>query len=376
MTIQSPRTKGEHERFANFGREVYRDQSKWVPPDSEHIVAQLSGCFPGADQTQYEAFWVLDTKGRILATVAAVVSESFNRHWKEAIGHLAYFEALPGHDEAGTAVLRATCDWLRERGCRAARLSFFPGWQFPLTIDAYDAVPTFLHAMNPPRYHSIIKNAGFATERSLVEYRIAFTDDLAAEYRRMIDKAGSAGVELRSWNFARLDQETARFCEINNECFARHWGIPQFTVEELSGLTVGLRDFLVADFTGFAEVGGEIVGYVYATPDLNQAFHAMKGKDPAADADEFQRRLGKTDHGMLLIIGVRKPWRGRGINLALAARSYLAMIDRGYKSASYTLVLDDNWPSRRTAEKLGGQVARNFVVYRREIDGPAEREKQ
>jgi hypothetical protein len=93
----------------------------------------------------------------------------------------------------------------------------------------------------------------------------------------------------------------------------------------------------------------------------------MRDKDPAAGADEFQRQLDRIDHGMLLIIGVREPWRGQGLNLALAARSYLAMIQRGYKSASYTLVLDDNWPSRRTAEKLGGKVARNFVVYRREL---------
>lgn len=367
MRIGTARTKDELQRFVEFGQEVYKDHSCWVPPDSNHNIAQLSGDFPGADRTQHEAFWALDGKGSILATVAAVVSEAFNRHWKEAIGHLAYFESLRGHDEAGTAVLRAACDWLRERGGRAARLSFLPGWQFPLTIDSYDAVPTFLHAVNPPRYHQIIKNAGFATERSLVEYRIAFTEELATEYRRMVEKALAAGVLLHSWDFAQLEGETERFCEINNECFARHWGIPRFTVEELSGLTVGLKDFLVADFTGFAEVNGELAGYVYATPDLNQAFHAMKGRDPAAHADEFQRHLRSIHHGMLLIIGVREKWRGRGINLALAAKSYLAMIDRGYKSASYTLVLDDNWPSRRTAEKLGGKVARNFVVYRREL---------
>ena len=43
------------------------------------------------------------------------------------------------------------------------------------------------------------------------------------------------------------------------------------------------------------------------------------------------------------------------------------MIDRGYKTGSYTVVLDDNWRSRRTAEKLGGRVTRNFVTYRKEL---------
>jgi hypothetical protein len=68
-----------------------------------------------------------------------------------------------------------------------------------------------------------------------------------------------------------------------------------------------------------------------------------------------------------LSIGVRSQFRGRGINLGLAAKSYLAMMDRGYKTASYTVVLDTNWRSRRTAERLGARITRNFVVYRKEL---------
>ena len=364
MKVSSPKSEEDLNRFAGFGVRVYEDVSNWVPPDTHHIVANLSGRFPRAEQSSHKAFWVLDDSGSILATVAAVISEPFNRHRGESLGHLAYFESLANHEEAGVAVLRAACDWLRERGCTAARFGFLPSWQFPLTIDAYDAIPTFLHVVNPPSYHRIIKNAGFITERSLVEYRIAFTPELAAAYRGMIDKAESAGATLRAWDFGQLEEETAQFCQLTNDCFARHWGIPQFSVDELAELTVGLRDSLVPGFMHFAEDRGQLAGFVYATPDLNQAFHAMKGKDAAAD--DFPRYLKGINHGMLLIIGVCEAFRGKGINLALAAKSYLAMMDRGYKSASYTLVLDDNWPSRRTAEKLGGQVARNFAVYRRE----------
>ncbi len=83
--------------------------------------------------------------------------------------------------------------------------------------------------------------------------------------------------------------------------------------------------------------------------------------------DEFQDGLRQVDHGVLLIIGVKEAYRGRGINLALAARSYLAMMERGYRRASYTIVLDDNWRSRRTAEKHGARVNRNFNIYRRNL---------
>jgi ribosomal protein S18 acetylase RimI-like enzyme len=82
---------------------------------------------------------------------------------------------------------------------------------------------------------------------------------------------------------------------------------------------------------------------------------------------EFQQHFQEIDHVVLLVIGVKQGYRGRGINLALAARSYLSIIARGYKTGSYTVVLDDNRPSRRTAEKLGARVTRNFNVYRKEL---------
>lgn len=82
----------------------------------------------------------------------------------------------------------------------------------------------------------------------------------------------------------------------------------------------------------------------------------MRRKNLEENFAEFQQHLNEINHGVLLIIGVLESYRGRGINLALAAKSYLAMIERGYKTGSYTVVMDDNWPSRRTAEKLGARV--------------------
>ena len=77
------------------------------------------------------------------------------------------------------------------------------------------------------------------------------------------------------------------------------------------------------------------------------------------------RKLEDNERLNFLGIGVLEEARGRGVNLAMASYSYLHMIRSGSKYLSYTLVLDDNWPSRRTAEKLGAKVCANYVTYRR-----------
>jgi hypothetical protein len=94
------------------------------------------------------------------------------------------------------------------------------GVQLPLTIDAYDAVPTSFSRYNPPYYHSYIKNSGFVTEHGLVEYEVEFTPELEHRYREMIQRVKDSGVVVRSWDFDRLEEEGEAFTALVNETFS------------------------------------------------------------------------------------------------------------------------------------------------------------
>lgn len=367
MLVKPLATHEEFERYVDFGQQVYRNNHYWVPPDKHHLTQLLAGQAGFGPGSQVQAFWV-EEGNKVLATITAFRDEAYDRHWNERMGQLVFFEALPDEDLAVDSLLNGACDWLRAQGCEAARLSMLPGVQLPLTIDAYDVVPTVFHTFNPSYYHNYVKNSRFTTELGVVQYQIQFTPELAERYQAMVKQATDSGVTVRSWDFDHLEAETEIFSALSNETFSAHLGFMPLPIAVMRGFSEGLKDFLVADFMTFAEVDGQAVGFVYSVPDLNQALHPMKDKVLEENFAEFQQRFQAIDHGVLLIIGVKREHRGRGINLALAAKSYLAMIDRGYKTGSYTVVLDNNWPSRRTAEKLGGRVTRNFNVYRKELN--------
>ena len=366
MQVRALNTTDEIKRYIEFGDDVYRNNPNWVPPDAHHLTQLLSGEGGFGPQSQIQPLLV-EKDGSVLATVTAFTDEAYNRHWNERIGHLFFFEALPNHDDAVKSLMNTACEWLQSRGCNAARLSFMAGIQMPLMYDGYDEVPTVFHTYNPSYYHNYIKNSGFATERGVVQYQVEFTPDLAERYKEMVERASSGGITLRTWDFDQLEKETDSFMRIGNETFKAHFGFMPLPKAVYEGLTFGLKDFLISDLMLFAEDDGQIVGFVYSLPDLNQALQPMRGKNLEENIPEFQERFKGIDHGVLLIIGVHEDYRGRGVNLALGAKSYLAMIDRGYKTGSYTVVMDDNWPSRRTAEKLGCRVTRNFNVYRRDF---------
>lgn len=338
-------TDAGRERFMALAGRVYEHDPSWVAPDPEHVSALIRDGGPFAAHSRVQPF-LAERGGDVVARVAAVIDDAFNEYWKVGVGHIFFFEALPEHDDDVRELLSAACDWLRAAGARTARMSYHYGWQLPLTIDAYDVPPTLFHTYNPPYYHGYVKSCGFTTETGLVEYRVRFTPGLAERYRKMLEYAGKTGARMRSWDFDRMEEENARFGDLYRATYDKHWGAPMFTDEQCGGLTVHMKEVLVPAMTVFAEIDGRVVGGVYALPDLNNP---------------------DSGHALLLSISLLEEARGRGLNLAMAAKSFLGMIDTGYRSTSYTIVLDENRPSRRTAEKLGCRPERNFVIYGRDL---------
>src|SRR5262245_7853082 len=232
MPVHALHTEEEFHRYATFGHAVYQQNPYWVAPDTQHLIRLLSGQALSGAHAHVQAFWIAEGDS-LRATLTAVVDELYNRHWHERMGHLLFFEALPHCDDQVQGLFQTACAWLQGHRCHAARVALLNGWQFPLTIDAYEAIPTVNHTYNPPYYHSYIKNAGFQTERGQVQYQVQFTPALARRYQQMVEHALLAGVRLRSWDFTRLEDETVLLTTLFNDTFAAHWGVRAMTVPEM-----------------------------------------------------------------------------------------------------------------------------------------------
>jgi hypothetical protein len=141
-----------------------------------------------------------------------------------------------------------------------------------------------------------------------------------------------------------------------NKAFANHWGATPFSRDEM--------DYLFQFFSMSGGLEHSVIAYKDRKP-----VGALMVTPPNPESAILKpgRILGDHEKLNFLGIGVLEEARGRGVNLAMAAYSYLHLIKNGSKFLSYTLVLDDNWPSRRTAEKLGAKVCANYMTYRRDL---------
>jgi GNAT superfamily N-acetyltransferase len=256
------------------------------------------------------------------------------------------------------------CSWLRAQDAEAARVGWASIGEFPFAVDDYGTLPPFILRQSPAYYHALLKDAGFETEKGMVDYRAEARPDLLARWESAVEAATRAGYELVALEDVPAQTRARDFGTAWNEAFHNHWGAVAFTEQEFGSLFSLQEPLGTLAYSLIAYRDSEPAGVVWVTPDPTALAQRAPGRE--IRPEERVNTLG---------IGVRAPHRGRGVNMALASSAFLALAKRGQTYMSYTLVLDDNRPSRRTAEKLGASVCANYVAYRRNFQTRRQRRR-
>jgi GNAT superfamily N-acetyltransferase len=352
IKIETPAGEDALQQFVLFHDRVYADRSAHWPAPLELYLSILGGGSPFADGREIRPFWALDG-GEIVARAAAVIDRRYQRHWGEALGHVTMFEALPATEAAVTELMDAAAQWLASRGAVAARAGFGL-FDLPFAMDSYEALPPSVLRQNPSHYHLLLKQARFEVEQGWVDYKARVTPALTERWQRAVDGARRAGYAVTPLREVSRSRRLRDFTATWAETFKAHWGFTAFSEEELGLLFAGFEPTGFLETSVLAYRGDEPVGMCLVVPD--EPGHAVLAPG---------RRVEESERLNLLAIGVREAARGQGVNYAIAAHGFLELVRRGATWVSYTLVLDHNWPSRRTGEGLGGSLCANYLTYRR-----------
>ncbi|HEY2931546.1 MAG TPA: hypothetical protein VGK99_07345 [Acidobacteriota bacterium] len=352
IKVAVPEGKAALTEFIQFYDQVYAYRDARWPAALEVQLPILIGDSPFLQDREICPF-VASAGSNVLARAVAVVDARYNRQWKEHLGHIVMFEAMPDTGSATKVLIDTACDWLRDKGAKAARAGF--GLQdSPFVIDDYESLPPVFARQNPHYYHRLLKEASFESEKGWVDYKIEVKPELVDRWKDFLETARSAGYEIVPLKDLSEKQRLRDFATTWKETFKRHWGFTPFLDDEVSVFFELFGPAGMFDTSVIAYRYGAPVGVLFVVPEVTAKAALNRG-----------RALKDSEKLNTLAIGVRESARGHGVNLAMTAYAYLEMARRGAKYLSYTLVLDDNWPSRRTAEKLGAFVCANYIVYRR-----------
>lgn len=171
--------------------------------------------------------------------------------------------------EAGRAVLEAASSHLRDRG-RALAVGPLDGstwFSYRLVTESGDEPPFWLEPTHPPEYVAHWEGAGFAPRLSyssaLATPATWSPDPRAAELR-----ARFAHVRVRPADPARADDDLAAIHALSLAAFAANPLYTPLPRAAFDGLYRPLLERAPLEWVWLAETGGEVVGFLFAVPDL------------------------------------------------------------------------------------------------------------
>ena len=116
-----------------------------------------------------------------------------------------------------------------------------------------------------------------------------------------------------------------------------------------------------------AERAGEPIGFMLSLPDYNQALKPLNGRLWPLGWLRFRRGVRAIRSGRVMLLGVKREYRSRGIETLMLLRSFRWALERGFTNLELSRVLEDNRPMQRYLDVLGAWVYKRYRLYEQPV---------
>jgi hypothetical protein len=124
-----------------------------------------------------------------------------------------------------------------------------------------------------------------------------------------------------------------------------------------------MKELLLLETTLMAEIDGNPVGMLIAVPDYNYVMQKMNGRMLPFGIFKFLYYKNKIDALRLMIMGVKREYRQKGIEGVMYYEALKSALAKGYKKCEFSWILDDNTMTQRAAETMGGKLYKKYRIY-------------
>jgi GNAT superfamily N-acetyltransferase len=374
ITIRKISSTQDKRRFVRMMWDIYRGDPNWVPPlemDRMKLIDEKKNPFYTHADT---GWWLAEQGGNVVGRIAAIINHNYNQAQNERAGFFGFFESTNDPDVA-KALFQTSEAWLREKGMNVAYGPANPSSndEYGLLVEGFERPPVLLMTYNPPYYAKLIEQNGYTKEQDLYAYLLsqdtARSDKLARVSKAMAERNK---ITVRAMNTKQFKEEVERIKQIYNNAWENEGFVP-FTDAEMDFLAGDLKQIYDPELVLFAEVDGKTVGFALSLPDVNQSFHAgmpiPKGMlNLPVGILKLLTKKKAIDTIRILVLGVLKEYRNRGVDALLYTETMNVAKRKGYQYGEASWVQETNIPMNRAAQMMNGVKYKTYRVYKKNLD--------
>ncbi|MDA8171132.1 MAG: hypothetical protein M0Z48_04800, partial [Nitrospiraceae bacterium] len=308
--------------------------------------------------------------GKAVGRIASVIDGRHLEYHKDGAGFFGFYESVNDPAAAGALLDRVEAE-LKSAGLKKIRgpMSFSTNEECAFQVDGFNYPPMIMTPYNPPWYNDLMEVSGMKKAKDLIAYIRDMALPLPEKVRRVAAMAEKKGVTVRLADMKKLNRELSIFRDVYNSSWKDNWGFIPITPEEVDNMAKQLKGILVPELTIIAKAGEEPVGFLGIVPDINQVLRVLGGRLTPLGIVKAVFRFRKIDAIRLMLLGVKREWRGRGVEALMIRQGFEGIKSFGnkYKQIEFSWILEDNLPIIYISEMIGGHVYKRYRIYEREI---------
>lgn len=374
VTVLPVASAAELDRFVRVPMRLNAGDPNYIAPlmmeRREALTPKTNPFFAHAEVQ----LWLAVRDGRDVGRISTQIDEFAPGDGGPPAGHFGLIAAED--DPAIFAALFAVAEaWLRERGCARAQGPFnlSINEEVGVLVDGFDSPPMVMMGHDPPYVAAQVEALGYRGIKDVYAYLSQMADDLPPKVRKLVDRGPPAGVRLRMLDMKRYDAEVGVLTEILNDAWSDNWGFTPTTAAETAQLAKSLKLVVDRRLAWFAEIDGEIAGFIVILPNVNEAIRDLGGRlAPFGWAKLLWRlKVARVKSARVPLMGVRRKFQGsrRGQILPFllidAARREARKL--GYDKVELSWILDDNLPMRGILEAVDSRIYKTYRLYEKRL---------
>ena len=375
MIVRKVQSARDLRKFIDFGYDHYRGDPHWVPPlrlDVKHTLNPRKNAF--FEHGRIQCFLAEDENGRTLGRIAAIINGMHLEKYDDSVGFFGFFETVDDFDVA-VKLMGAAEKWLIEYGMSGVRGPVNPSMNdvAGLLVEGFDKPPFVMMPYNKEYYPDFLARLGYERAMTMWAWFIHRKHGRFEKLWRGRDLIVRRYPDLRvrTIDMSRFDEEAAAIRDIYNEAWSDNWGHVPMTEAEFRQIAKSMKQIIEPELVILVEDRGQPIAFAITLPNVNQALkHVKDGRLlPTGLFQLFMRlKFGGVTEARTLLMGVRKGYRGRGLDSVLVADTVRNSYTLGFSAGELSWVLESNDVLINQLEAIGAVRDKEYVMLEKSLD--------
>jgi len=348
IVVREVKNAGDLRRFVEFPYQYYKNHPLWLPTlkaeEREIFDPKKNPAYAYCESRQFLA----EKDGKVVGRVAAVWNKRANEKFGTRNLRFGWFDAIDDLDVA-RGLFAQVETWAREIGMETVTgphgfCDFDPNG---MLVEGFDHMANTASNFNYPHYPVLTEKCGYGKEIDYLEFKVMVPHETGIPEKLLnLSERVKERSHFHLYKFRNVKHILSRADEIFDvlqEAYEEIYGAVLLTDEQIKYYIKKYITYIDPDLIKVVvNDQDKIVGFLITMPNMTKAFQKAKGRLFPFGWYWILRGLKQHEIIDFLLAGVRKQYRGQGVDLLMAVEISKTCLEKGFIHSESTQELETN----------------------------------